>query len=286
MTSKKPTFAHLSEVQRALNQSAVARECAKPAPLFFGQRNAVHLYPIMRSDTLRNTSTNWRAQPEVLSKARALMVERLRVNSIGDSKVWAAMALLPRHVFLDDAFYLRAYHDDALPIGYGQTISHPSTVARMIALLRSQGELTRVLEIGTGCGYQAALLTLCATHVFSIERIEPLYRLALDNITRVQRFLARPPQLSFGDGTLGLPNHAPFDGIIIAAAGLSVPQALLQQLRIGGVLVAPVQMGLQKQQVLIKITRLKNDEWQREIIDDAKFVPLLDGTQSESHTGI
>lgn len=278
--NKKHHFEPLSEVQRAWNRANESRTMVKQVPLSFVPVSAQPLYSIMQKDTLRNTSQDWLAHPEVLVKSRALMVTALRRMNISDEQVLLAMARLPRHVFVDDAFYLRAYDDDALPIGHGQTISHPSTVARMVALLRGTGQLSKVLEIGTGCGYQAAVLALCVQQVFSIERIEPLYDLAVNNIMKLASVLPSMPNIRYGDGMVGWMEQAPFDGIIVAAAGLTIPQALLAQLRMGGVLVAPVHLQAEtSEQHLVRITRLNEGEWQREIIDVARFVPLLGGVQ-------
>ena len=239
------------------------------------------MYSLMRDDTLRNTSVDWRAHPEILTKSRNLMIDALRQLNISNESVLSAMAKVPRHVFVDEAFYLRAYDDDALPIGHGQTISHPSTVARIVSLMYGAGELNRVLEIGTGCGYQAAVLAHWAAVVYSIERIAPLYDLAAVNLYRVQSILPTLPQIRFGDGMLGWLEAAPFDAIIVAAAGLKLPQTMLEQLRIGGILVAPVYLQANDvEQHLVRITRIGAQEWQREVIDVARFVPLLGGVET------
>ena len=137
------------------------------------------------------------------------------------------MQAVPRHMFMDEALASQAYIDASLPIGHHQTISQPYIVARMIEVMRQGGKLQRVLEIGTGCGYQAAVLSLVAKEVYSIERIRPLHELAKANLRPLRVSNLR---LQYGDGMLGLPQAAPFDGIILAAAGLEVPQALLEQL--------------------------------------------------------
>lgn len=281
LSPKKPKFEPLSEIQRAWlrskaeqgEKSVAAKLCAPIVPS--------SLYSIMQEHTLRNTSRDWLERPEVLSKARGLMVEKVRSSGVSDEVVLAAMGKLPRHVFVDEAFYLRAYDDDALPIGHEQTISQPSTVARMLALLRANGQINKVLEIGTGCGYQAAVLALCVSEVYSIERIAPLHDLAVLNLDKVSALLPTQPNLRFGDGMLGWPEAGLFDGIILAAAGLSVPQTLLEQLRIGGVLVAPVVMNARAQQHLVRITRTAVTEWQREVLDAVRFVPLLAGVQKK-----
>ena len=277
---KKSSFEPLSEVQRAWLRSKAEQSKKQVAAKSFAPLAPVSLYSIMQENTLRNTSIDWRERPEVLSKARALMVDKIRRAGVDEELVLAAMGRLPRHVFVDEAFYLRAYDDDALPIGYEQTISQPSTVARMMALLRASGQIHKVLEIGTGCGYQAAVLSLCVDEVYSIERIEPLYHLALMNLDKVSTVLPHQPRLRFGDGMLGWTEAGLFDGIILAAAGLSVPQTLLEQLRIGGVLVAPVVITGGAQQHLVRITRMSDKEWQREVLDAVRFVPLLGGVQT------
>jgi protein-L-isoaspartate(D-aspartate) O-methyltransferase len=179
---------------------------------------------------------------------------------------------MPRHMFIEPALSSQAYADVSLPIGHNQTISQPYIVARMIELLKGSGQpLRRVLEIGTGCGYQAAVLSCVAQEVYSIERIKPLHELAKANL----RPLRIPNlRLHYGDGMLGLPQVAPFDGIILAAAGLEVPRALLEQLAIGARLVAPV--GAQVQH-LQRITRIGKSEWASETLEACHFVPLRPG---------
>ena len=281
MNTKKKAYQSVSEVQRAWDRAVTARAAKPTVPLSFVPTRPAPLYSLMRDDTLRNTSVDWRAHPEILTKSRNLMVDALRQLNISNESVLSAMAKVPRHVFVDEAFYLRAYDDDALPIGHGQTISHPSTVARMVSLMYGAGELSRVLEIGTGCGYQAAVLAHCAAEVYSIERIAPLYDLAAVNLYRVQSILPTLPQIRFGDGMLGWLEAAPFDAIIVAAAGLKLPQTMLEQLRIGGILVAPVYLQANDvEQHLVRITRIGAQEWQREVIDVARFVPLLGGVET------
>lgn len=204
---------------------------------------------------------------------RHAMVARLAKQGIKDAKVLSAMAAIPRHLFLQPALASQAYIDASLPIGHQQTISQPYIVARMIEVLRDQaGALTRVLEIGTGCGYQAAVLSAVAKDVYSIERIKPLHELAKTNL----RPLRIPNiRLHYGDGMLGLPQVAPFDAIILAAAGMDVPQALLEQMAIGGRLVAPV--GGERQ-VLQLVERKSRHEWITTVLEDCHFVPLRPGT--------
>ncbi|AOJ11878.1 protein-L-isoaspartate(D-aspartate) O-methyltransferase [Burkholderia mayonis] len=206
-------------------------------------------------------------------RVRERMVERLQVNGVTDPRVLAAMAAVPRHMFVDPGLAAQAYEDAALPIGHQQTISKPSVVARMIELAAAGRALERVLEIGTGCGYQAAVLSRVARDVYSIERVKPLYERAKLNL----RPLRVPNiRLHYGDGRVGLPAAAPFDAIVIAAAGLDVPRALLEQLAIGGRLVAPVgeQAG---EQVLTLVERVAPAQWRESRLDRVFFVPLKSG---------
>lgn len=216
-----------------------------------------------------------RPTPMVSDAVRKAMVARVAKQGVKDGKVLAAMEAIPRHLFMEPALASQAYIDASLPIGHHQTISQPYIVARMIEVMRDNkqgGTLNKVLEIGTGCGYQAAVLSLVATDVYSIERIKPLHELAKANL----RPLRIPNiRLHYGDGMLGFPQVAPFDGIILAAAGLEVPQALLEQLAIGGRLVAPV--GL-RHQVLQLIERVGKYEWTTATLEDCHFVPLRPGT--------
>ncbi|WP_321917186.1 protein-L-isoaspartate(D-aspartate) O-methyltransferase [Paraburkholderia sp. J11-2] len=213
-------------------------------------------------------------------RVRERMVERLRANGIADARVLQALAAVPRHMFIDPGLATQAYEDAALPIGHHQTISKPSVVARMLELAGAGRVLERVLEIGTGCGYQAAVLSQIARDVYSIERIKPLYERAKTNL----RPLRIPNiRLHYGDGRLGLPSAAPFDAIVIAAAGFDVPQALLEQLAIGGKLVAPVAVsGMQSAageatQVLTLVERTGPAQWRESRLDRVFFVPLKSG---------
>ena len=216
--------------------------------------------------------TSQRSSPLVSDAVRRAMVQRVAQQGVQDSVVLAALESVPRHMFMEEGLASQAYIDASLPIGHHQTISQPYIVARMIELMRNGGQLKRVLEIGTGCGYQAAVLACVAQEVYSIERIKPLHELAKVNL----RPLRVPNlRLHYGDGMLGLPQAAPFDGIILAAAGLEVPQALLEQLAIGGRLVAPV--GARAQHLEL-ITRIGKAEWTSETLEDCHFVPLRAGT--------
>jgi len=200
------------------------------------------------------------------------MAARVAREGVKDRQVLAALEVMPRHMFIEPALSSQAYADVSLPIGHNQTISQPYIVARMIELLKDSGlPLNRVLEIGTGCGYQAAVLSCVAAEVYSIERIKPLHELAKANLRPLRIANLR---LQYGDGMLGLPQVAPFDGIILAAAGLEVPRALLEQLAIGARLVAPV--GAQVQH-LQRITRTGKAEWTSETLEACHFVPLRPG---------
>jgi protein-L-isoaspartate(D-aspartate) O-methyltransferase len=223
-------------------------------------------------ERLQPVPTHGVARPLVSDAIRHAMVQRIARQGVRDQVVLGALATVPRHQFMDEGLVSQAYIDASLPIGHQQTISQPYIVARMLEVLRNGGQLQRVLEIGTGCGYQAAVLACVAKEVYSIERIKPLHELAKSNL----RPLRVPNlRLHYGDGMLGLPQAAPFDGIILAAAGLQVPQPLLEQLAIGGRLVAPV--GDRTQQ-LVLITRAGKAEWTSETLEDCHFVPLRAGT--------
>ncbi len=207
----------------------------------------------------------------VSDAVRRAMAARVAKQGVRDNVVLAALETVPRHMFMEEGLAAQAYIDASLPIGHQQTISQPYIVARMIEVLRGGGSLTRVLEIGTGCGYQAAVLACIAQEVYSVERIKALHELAKANL----RPLRVPNlRLHYGDGMLGLPQAAPFDGIILAAAGLQVPRALLEQLTVGGRLVAPVG---DRTQHLELVTRVGKHEWDRRILEDCHFVPLRAG---------
>jgi protein-L-isoaspartate(D-aspartate) O-methyltransferase len=202
---------------------------------------------------------------------RREMVSRVAQKGVKDSLVLAALDSIPRHLFIETGLSSQAYIDASLPIGHHQTISQPYIVARMIEIMRNGGVLGSVLEIGTGCGYQAAVLSLVAKDVYSIERIKALHELAKNNLRPMRIANIR---LHYGDGMLGMPQVAPFDGIILAAAGLEVPQALLEQLVIGGRLIAPVGG---KNQVLQLIERVSKNEWKSSVLEHCHFVPLHQG---------
>ena len=206
------------------------------------------------------------------SRTRLRMIERLRAAGVRDEAVLAAMASVPRHIFVDEALSSRAYEDLSLPLGHGQTISHPLTVARMCELARGGRVLGRVLEVGTGCGYQAAVLSKFAREVFSIERIESLFEQARVRILRELRI--RNVRMKLADGNEGLPEVAPFDAIVIAAAAREAPASLLGQLGSGGRMVLP--LG-REQQRLCLIERT-GAGFTQTLLESVRFVPLLSGT--------
>lgn len=208
----------------------------------------------------------------VSDKIRAAMVARVAQQGVKDSLVLAALEAIPRHLFVESGLASQAYIDASLPIGHHQTISQPYIVARMTEILRNGKSLNKILEIGTGCGYQAAVLSLVAKEVYSIERIKALHELAKSNLRPMRIPNIR---LHYGDGMLGLPLSGPFDGIILAAAGLEVPHALLEQLSIGGRLIAPVGG---RHQVLQLIERTGQHEWNSTVLEQCHFVPLHQGT--------
>jgi len=204
-------------------------------------------------------------------RTRERLIARLREEGIRDEVVLAAMLEIPRHIFVDEAIASRAYEDIALPINYGQTISQPYIVARMTEILRAGSGLDKVLEIGTGCGYQTAVLSKVAKQVYSVERIRPLLLKARNHLRELKLSNIK---LEHADGTVGLPELGPFDGIIVTAASGHIPEELLQQMAIGGRMVIPVGA---EEQVLMLIERTK-DEYRQTRLEAVKFVPLLGGT--------
>lgn len=204
-------------------------------------------------------------------RTRMRMIERLRSQGIRDEAVLAVMGEVPRHLFVDEALASRAYEDIALPLGFGQTISSPYTVARMTELARAAGALNKVLEIGTGCGYQTAVLGKMAKEVYSVERLAPLLAKARRILREVRITNAR---LRHGDGLLGIPEAAPFDAIVMSAAATHVPEALLGQLGMGGRMVLPI--SSRNEQRLCVIERTAQGYTERRM-DPVKFVPLLSG---------
>ena len=210
---------------------------------------------------------------------RLRMAQRLRATGVCHERVLDAMARVPRHLFVDAALVTQAYEDTSLPIGHGQTISKPSVVARMIELLmgganaRASGQLGRVLEVGTGCGYQAAVLAMLAQQVVSVERLKPLHDKA-----RTLLAPTRPANLRlvFGDGMLGHPPNAPYDSIIAAAGGDALPAAWLEQLAVGGRLVSPMRQQGSQRQVLVVVDRTQLG-CEQTFHEAVHFVPLKSG---------
>lgn len=208
-------------------------------------------------------------------RTRDRLIERLRTKGIQNENVLDAMRIMPRHLFVDEAMSSRAYEDSSLPIGHGQTISQPFIVARMTEVLLSRGTPDAVLEVGTGSGYQAAILSQLVPKVYSVERIvalqtqarERYHMLGINNIA-----------LKHSDGSWGWPQFGPYKAIIVTAAPEEVPPGLLEQLDIGGIMVIPVgsQQGVQK---LLLITREAN-QYVEEELDAVKFVPMLNGAVS------
>ena len=206
------------------------------------------------------------------ARTRDRLVQRLREQGIANLAVLDRIRNVPRHIFVDEALGSRAYEDTALPISYGQTISQPYIVARMTEALLEAGAAENILEVGTGCGYQTAVLAPLVARLYTIERIEPLLARARE---RLKELGIRNVRFRHGDGTLGWKAHAPFDGILVAAAPLTVPEALVRQLRVGGRLLVPI--GPEGEQELVRFTR-REQGMLRESLGAVAFVPLLGGT--------
>lgn len=208
-------------------------------------------------------------------RTRDRLIERLRDKGIQNERVLEVMRTMPRHLFVDEAMNSRAYEDSSLPIGHGQTISQPFIVARMTEVLLSRGKLDSVLEVGTGSGYQAAILSQLVSKVYSVERIVALQTQARE---RYHQLGIHNISLKHSDGSWGWPQYGPYPAIIVTAAPEQVPEALLQQLAPGGIMVIPVgsQRGVQK---LLLITREQN-QFVEEELDAVKFVPMLNGALS------
>lgn len=202
------------------------------------------------------------------SQRRNELVEVIREKGIADENVLKAVGVVPRHLFMDTALEKRAYEDTALPISCGQTISQPYTVAAQTELLEIK-KGSKILEIGTGSGYQAAILCQMGADVYSVERHEFLYQ----TTKKLLQSLGYRPMLKYGDGTLGWSAYAPYDGIVVTAGAPVVPQNLTSQLSVGGKLVVPV--GSQKSQQMIRITREFEDSFKEEKFQNFKFVPLI-----------
>ena len=204
-------------------------------------------------------------------RTRDRLVQRLREQGVSNRQVLDVMRTTPRHIFLDEALAHRAYEDDALPIGFQQTLSQPYTVARMTELLLAEGPLSRVLEVGTGSGFQTTVLAQLVERVYSVERIKPLQDKARE---RLRLLGVRNVHLKHADGGLGWPDKGPFDGIISTAAPQQVPDELTGQLAVGGRLVIPVGDGRLQQLTLVEKTE---DELVTTIVEPAFFVPLKSG---------
>jgi len=205
-------------------------------------------------------------------RTRERMIRRLLEQGIENEDVLDAMRNVPRHLFVDDALASRSYEDTALPIGYGQTISQPYIVAKMLELLIGDTELKTVLEVGTGCGYQAAVLSQLTQQVYTVERIEPLYKQAKKRLRQLE---IKNIQYLHSDGAWGWSESSLFDGIIVAAAPAEIPQSLLNQMAVGGVMLIPVGDG-RRNQVLKRITRTVSG-YDTEVLEPVSFVPFLQG---------
>ena len=253
--AKDPALGRSGSATPPTAQSApgVGRNIVWPAPLKSPKAPKSAIAPTSRtSPTSRPLPA---AKPFHLTltsdRVRERMVERVRASGVSNPRVLAAMRDVPRHLFVDLALAPQAYEEAALPIGHHQTISKPAVVARMIEIaLNGRPSLDKVLEVGTGCGYQAAVLARLSREVFSIERIKPLHERAKRNLRPLR---APNIRLHYGDGRIGMPASAPFDAIVVAAAGLDIPPALAEQLAIGGRLIAPVGSD---SQVLTLVERL------------------------------
>jgi protein-L-isoaspartate(D-aspartate) O-methyltransferase len=211
-------------------------------------------------------------------RTRERLIKRLQEQGIADMAVLDVMRILPRHIFVDEALASRSYEDTALPIGYGQTISQPYIVARMTEILldsaaSQSAPLKKVLEVGTGSGYQTAVLAKLVEAVYSVERISPLLDMARKRFHELNVYNV---VLHHSDGTWGWPDHAPYDGIIVTAAPPQIPEPLLEQLAIGGRLVMP--LGDQQRQQLMLITKTAAG-YERQVLKQVTFVPMLSGLE-------
>ncbi len=204
-------------------------------------------------------------------RTRSRLIVKLREMGIVSEEVLSAIMNTPRHIFVDEALASRAYENTALPIGYNQTISQPYIVARMVEVLLDAGVINNVLEVGTGCGYQTAILSQLIDHVYSIERIEPLLNKGREKLCLLK---CNNVRIKYGDGNIGWSEYAPFDGIIVSAAPIGIPETLLDQLAMNGRLVIPV--GSAGKQKLLSITRTE-EGFQEKQLDMVSFVPMLEG---------
>lgn len=206
-------------------------------------------------------------------RTRERLVQRLRNKGIRDERVLEVMRNIPRHLFVEEAWASRAYEESALPIGFGQTISQPYTVARMTEALLAAGPVDTVLEIGTGSGYQCAVLSRLVRRVYTLERIKGLLEIAQRRFRELELRNIHP---RYSDGGLGLPEYAPFQGIVVTAAPAGIPKALVNQLTVGGRMILP--LGKPGEQVLVRVTRTYGG-YSHEILERVSFVPLLGGTR-------
>jgi protein-L-isoaspartate(D-aspartate) O-methyltransferase len=204
-------------------------------------------------------------------RTRERLIQRLAEAGIRDAAVLESMRKVPRHLFVDEALASRAYEDSALPIGHGQTISQPYTVARMTEALLARGRPDTVLEIGTGSGFQTAVLASLVRRVYSVERVGALLAEAQ---SRLQALKLRNVRLRHGDGGLGWPEYAPFGAILVTAAPEGIPRGLINQLVLGGCMVLPIGRG--SHQVLVRVVRSETG-YEHEILEPVTFVPLLGG---------
>jgi protein-L-isoaspartate(D-aspartate) O-methyltransferase len=205
------------------------------------------------------------------ARTRERLIDRLRTEGIRDQRVLERVRQVPRHLFVDEALASRAYEDTALPIGHGQTISQPYVVARMTEALIEHGPLVHVLEIGTGSGYQTAILAPLVRRVYTVERVEALLNQARERFRTLQ---LRNIRTKYADGTVGLPEYGPYDGILVTAAPEAIPQGLVDQLRMGGRMVLPT--GPRNAQALVRVTRTEGGH-ETELLERVVFVPLLGG---------
>jgi protein-L-isoaspartate(D-aspartate) O-methyltransferase len=210
------------------------------------------------------------------ARTRERLVQRLMEQGVKNPAVLDRVRNVPRHLFVDEALASRAYEDTALPIGFGQTISQPYIVARMTEALLEAGPVSSVLEVGTGCGYQTAVLAALVPKIFTIERIEPLLARAKQ---RLKDLGIKNVRFRHGDGYEGWKTQAPYEGILVAAAPMTVPEALLQQLAVGGRLVMPV--GAEGKQELMRITRREHG-FEQQRLGTVSFVPLQAGVVAQS----
>ncbi len=203
-------------------------------------------------------------------RTRNRLVNRLRDQGITDERVLDAMLEVPRHIFIDEALSHRAYEDSSLPIGFNQTISQPYIVARMTESLLANGPLQKVLEIGTGSGYQTAILSRLVGKIFTVERIQGLHDRAKQTLRRLD---IRNVSFKYDDGNIGWPEQGPFDGIIVTAAPRHIPEELLQQLAVGGRMLIPVGDSAQE----LKLIERSDNGFEEYKLEDVNFVPLLGG---------